>query len=142
MSKKKSPDSVRLRNSTAEFLIFAYQTGGDGVEVRVEDQTIWLSQKNMGQLFETTPENVLMHLKNIFADKELEEDSVAKVFLATAADGKNYKIKHYHLFSGRMEYPIINTESSNFNRCDHGSPPLGLRQQGRAWRRNYQSIRR
>ena len=97
MPKKKSPDSLRLRNSTAEFLTFAYQTGGDGVEVRVEDQTIWLSQKNMGQLFETTPENVLMHLKNIFADKELEEESVAKVFLATAADGKNYKIKHYNL---------------------------------------------
>jgi hypothetical protein len=57
MSKKKSTNSVRIRNSTAEFLTFAYQTGGDGVEVRVEDGTIWLSQKNMGLLFETTPEN-------------------------------------------------------------------------------------
>lgn len=85
MPKKKSPNSVRIRNSTAEFLTFAYQTGGDGVEVRVQDGTIWLSQKNMGLLFETTPENVLMHLKNIFAEKELAEDSVAKVFLATAA---------------------------------------------------------
>ena len=45
MPKKKSPNSVRLRNSTAEFLTFAYQTGGDGVEVRVENGTIWLSQK-------------------------------------------------------------------------------------------------
>lgn len=97
MPKKKSPNSVRIRNSTAEFLTFAYQTGGDGVEVRVQDGTIWLSQKNMGLLFETTPENVLMHLKNIFAGKELAEDSVAKVFLATAADGKNYRIKHYNL---------------------------------------------
>jgi hypothetical protein len=97
MPKKKSPNSVRIRNSTAEFLTFAYQKGGDGVEVRVEENTIWLSQKNMGQIFETTPENVLMHLKNIFSGKELAEDSVAKVFLATAADGKNYKIKHYNL---------------------------------------------
>lgn len=97
MPKKKSPNSVRIRNSTAEFLTFAYQTGGDGVEVRVQDGTIWLSQKNMGLLFETTPENVLMHLKNIFTDKELAEDSVAKVFLATADDGKNYRIKHYNL---------------------------------------------
>jgi hypothetical protein len=97
MPKKKSPNSVRLRNSTAEFLTFAYQTGGDGVEVRVQDSTIWLSQKNMGRLFETTPENVLMHLKNIFAETELSEDSVAKVFLATADDGKNYRIKHYNL---------------------------------------------
>jgi hypothetical protein len=45
MPKKKSPNSMRLRNSTAEFLTFAYQTGGDGVEVRVLDGTIWLSQK-------------------------------------------------------------------------------------------------
>jgi hypothetical protein len=97
MSKKKSPTSVRIRNSTSEFLTFAYQTGGDGVEVRVQDGTIWLSQKNMGLLFETTPENVLMHLKNIFAAQELAEDSVAKVFLATAADGKNYRIKHFNL---------------------------------------------
>lgn len=65
MPKKKSPHSVRIRNSTAEFLTFAYQTGGDGVEVRVEDGTIWLSQKNMGLLFETTPENILMHLNPI-----------------------------------------------------------------------------
>jgi hypothetical protein len=97
MSKKKSPTSVRIRNSTSEFLTFAYQTGGDGVEVRVQDGTIWLSQKNMGLLFETTPENVLMHLKNIFAAQELAVDSVAKVFLATAADGKNYRIKHFNL---------------------------------------------
>jgi len=97
MPKKPSPNSVRLRNSTAEFLTFAYQTGGDGVEVRVQEGTIWLSQKNMGMLFETTPENVLMHLKNIFASGELAEDSVAKVFLATAADGKNYRTKHYNL---------------------------------------------
>jgi hypothetical protein len=96
MPKKTSPNNVRIRNSTAEFLTFAYQTGGDGVEVRVQDGTIWLSQKNIGLLFATTPENVLMHLKNIFAGKELAEDSVAKVFLATAADGKTYRIKHYH----------------------------------------------
>ena len=48
MSKKKTPKSVRIRNSTAEFLTFAYQTGGDGVEVRVQEGTIWLSQNNMG----------------------------------------------------------------------------------------------
>ena len=89
---------MRIRNSTAEFLTFAYQTGGDGVEVRVEDGTIWLSQKNIGLLFETTPENVLMHLKNIFTGKKLAEDSVAKIFLATAADGKNYR----HMTEGQI----------------------------------------
>jgi hypothetical protein len=124
MPKKKSPDSLRLRNSTAEFLTFAYQTGGDGVEVRVEDQTIWLSQKGMAQLFETTPENALMHLRNIYAENELEEAATAKEFLVVQTEGKRQvqrQIKHYHLFSGRMEHPIINKESSNFNGCDHGS---------------------
>ena len=57
MPKKKSPNSVRIRNSAAEFLTFAYQTGGDGVEVRVQDGTIWLSQKNMGELFTTSSDN-------------------------------------------------------------------------------------
>jgi hypothetical protein len=49
MPKRKSPNSVRLRNRTAEFLTFTYQTGGDGVEVRVENGTIWLSQKKHGR---------------------------------------------------------------------------------------------
>ncbi|MCU0778075.1 MAG: virulence RhuM family protein [Akkermansiaceae bacterium] len=100
MSKKKSPNSLRLRNSTAEFLTFAYQTGGDGVEVRVQEGTIWLSQKGMAQLFETTPENVLMHLKNIYAACELEEAATAKDFLAVQTEGKRQvqrQIKHYNL---------------------------------------------
>lgn len=100
MPKKKSPKSVRLRNSTAEFLTFAYQTGGDGVEVRVQDGTIWLSQKNMGQLFETTPENVLMHLRRIFEDRELDEESTTKDFLAVQTEGRRQvqrNIKHYNL---------------------------------------------
>jgi len=97
MSDKKKKKSVQLRNSTAEFLIFSYQTGGDGVEVRVQDGTIWLSQKHMGSLFDTTPENVIMHLKNIFKEEELLSDSVTKEFLVTAADRKNYNVKHYNL---------------------------------------------
>ncbi|MDZ4200266.1 MAG: virulence RhuM family protein [Kiritimatiellia bacterium] len=102
MPKKKSPNSLRIRNSTAEFLTFAYQTGGDGVEVRVQDGTIWLSQKNMGLLFETTPENVLMHLKNIFAEKELHETATTKEFLAVQTEGKRQvqrSILHYNLDS-------------------------------------------
>ncbi len=88
MPKKPSPNSVRLRNCTAEFLTFAYQTGGDGVEARVRDGTIWLSQKNIGLLFETTPENVLVHLKNIFAESELSEAATAKEYLAVQTEGK------------------------------------------------------
>jgi hypothetical protein len=88
MPKKKSPNSVRIRNSTAEFLTFAYQTGGDGVEVRVQNGTIWLSQRNIGLLFETTPENALMHLKNVYAENELSESATTKEFLAVQTEGK------------------------------------------------------
>jgi hypothetical protein len=97
MPKKKSPNSVRLRNSTAEFLTFAYQTGGDGIEVRVQDGTIWLSQKSMSELFMTSSDNVGLHLKNIFKEGELGEESVTEEFSVTAADGKNYTVKHYSL---------------------------------------------
>jgi hypothetical protein len=97
MFKKRSPNSVRLRNSTAEFLTFAFQAGGDGVEVRVQNGTIWLSQKSMGELFMTSSDNIGLHLKNIFKEGELSAESVAEEFSATAADGKNYTVKHYSL---------------------------------------------
>jgi hypothetical protein len=93
----KGKRGLRIRNSTAEFLIFSYQTGGDGVEVRVQDGTIWLSQKLMGQLFDTSTDNIGLHLKNIFNEEELSADPVTEVFSVTAADGKNYKVKHYNL---------------------------------------------
>ena len=97
MPKKKSPNSVRIRNSTAEFLTFAYQTGGDGVEVRVQGGTIWLSQKNMGELFTTSTDNIGLHLKNIFKEGELNAESVTEEFSVTATDGKNYTVRHYNL---------------------------------------------
>ena len=97
MPKKKTPIRVHIRNSTAEFLTFAYQTGGDGVEVRVQDGTIWLSQKSMGLLFETSSDNISLHLKNIFKEGELNADSVTEDFSATATDGKNYTVRHYNL---------------------------------------------
>lgn len=103
MPKKKSPKSVRIRNSTAEFLTFAYQTGGDGVQVRVQDGMVWLSQKNIGQIFDTTPENVLMHLKNIYAENEISESATTKDFLAVQTEGKRQvqrNIQHYNLEGG------------------------------------------
>ena len=90
-------NKLQIRNSTAEFLTFVYQSKGDGVEVRVQDGTIWLSQKNMGLLFDTSSDNIGLHIRNIFNDNELSENSVTEVFSATASDGKNYQIKHYNL---------------------------------------------
>jgi hypothetical protein len=88
---------LRIRNSTAEFLIFSYQTGGNGVEVRVQDGTIWLSQKLMGRLFDTSSDNVGLHLKNIFKEEELQAEAVTEDFSVTASDGKNYRVKYYNL---------------------------------------------
>ena len=88
MPKKKSPNRVRIRNRTAEFLTFACQTGGDGVEVRVQNGTIWLSQKNLGELFMTSSDNIGLHLKNIFKEGELSAATVAEECSVTAADGK------------------------------------------------------
>ena len=85
------PKPLQIRNSAAEFLIFTKQAGENGIEVRVQDGTIWLSQKLMAALFDCTAENVIIHLKNIFAEGELNEISVTKDFLVTASDGKNYK---------------------------------------------------
>jgi hypothetical protein len=90
-------NKLQIRNSTAEFLTFAYQSKGDGVEVRVQNGTIWLSQKTMGLLFDTSSDNIGLHLKNIFNSNELPENSVTEIFSATASDGKNYQVKHYNL---------------------------------------------
>ena len=93
---KKSPIH-QMRNSTAEFLIFTNQTNENGIEVRLQDETIWLSQKLIATLFDCSTDNISLHLKNIFIDGELDKDAVTEEFSATAADGKNYKTKHYNL---------------------------------------------
>jgi hypothetical protein len=94
MAKK---DSLTIRNSAAEFLIFTNQAGGDGIEVRVQNETIWLSQKRMAALFDCSTDNISLHLKNIFKENELDENAVTEEFSVAASDGKNYKTKHYNL---------------------------------------------
>jgi len=67
------------------------------IEVRVEDETVWLTQSQMSELFQTTRNNITLHVSNIFKEKELVEFSVSKESLLTAADGKKYKTKFYNL---------------------------------------------
>ncbi|MCD6206435.1 MAG: virulence RhuM family protein [Methanosarcinales archaeon] len=93
----KKDKRLQIRNSTAEFLIFTTQSGADGIEVRYEDETIWLTQKLMAALFDVTIPTVNEHLKNIFASEELQQDSVIRKFRTTAADGKNYNTNFYNL---------------------------------------------
>ena len=94
MTKKKK---LQIRNSTAEFFIFTNQAKDDGIEVRVQNEMIWLSQKLMGTLFDCSTDNISLHLKNIFKENELDENSVTEEFSVTASDGKTYKTKHYNL---------------------------------------------
>ena len=89
--------TLKIRNSTVEFLTFTIQAQEDGIEVRLQDETIWLSQKLMGVLFECTSDNISLHLKHIFQEGELEESSVTEYFSATASDGKNYRTRFYNL---------------------------------------------
>ena len=67
------------------------------IEVRVEDETVWLTQQQMADLFETTRINITLHIGNIFREHELDSDSVCKESLLTAADGKRYRTKFYNL---------------------------------------------
>ena len=86
-----------IRNSTAEFLIFTGQAGEQSIEARYEDETIWLTQKLMAELFAVDVRTVSEHLKNIFQSSELLEDSVIRKFRNTATDGKSYVTQFYNL---------------------------------------------
>ena len=80
--------------------IFMTADGQAQLQVALEQETVWLSQAQMGQLFNTSPENVLMHLQNIFKDDELEESATTKEFLVVRQEGKRQvrrRIKHYNL---------------------------------------------
>jgi hypothetical protein len=81
----------------SQFLIYAAEDGRLSIEVRLQGETAWLTQAHMATLFQTTIPNINMHLGNIFAEGELQASSVIQEFLTTAADGKNYRTKHYNL---------------------------------------------
>ncbi|MBA5249027.1 MAG: hypothetical protein FE834_05770, partial [Gammaproteobacteria bacterium] len=89
--------TLSIKNATAEFLIFTTQAGEDNISVRAKNDTVWLTQKLMAQLFECSTDNISLHLKNIFQASELDENSVTEDFSVTASDGKNYNTKHYNL---------------------------------------------
>ena len=88
---------IQIRNSTAEFLIFTGQEGTGGIEVRVADDTVWLTQKLLAELFDKGRSTITEHLKNIFATGELLEAAVCRDFRQTAEDGKAYNTRFYNL---------------------------------------------
>lgn len=87
-----------LNSSSAEIVIYKNSENPDfQIEVRVEDETVWLTQAQMAELFDTTRNNITLHIGNVFKEKELKQNSVSKDSLLTALDGKKYKTKFYNL---------------------------------------------
>ena len=86
-----------IRSSAAEYLTFVAASGQGGVEAVYADENVWLTQKMLGQLYDVNVRTVSEHLKKIFSDSELQEDSVIRKFRITAADGKTYNTQHYKL---------------------------------------------
>ncbi len=87
-------ETLIMRSS---LLFYQTEDGKQRIEVRLEEETVWLTQRLMSELFQTTPENITIHLKNIFSEGELDPNSVTKKSLVTARDGKNYRTKLYRL---------------------------------------------
>ncbi|WP_346670001.1 virulence RhuM family protein [uncultured Subdoligranulum sp.] len=88
-----------IRSSAAEYLTFVAATGdgADSIEMRYEDENIWLTQKMMATLYDVSVSAINQHLKNIFEDGELDKKAVIKKYLITASDGKQYNTNHYNL---------------------------------------------
>ncbi len=82
---------------TSPVLIYQSEDGRTKLDVRIEDLTVWLNQKQLAELFVKAKGTISEHIKHIFEDKELEEDSVVRLFRTTAPDGKRYEVAHYNL---------------------------------------------
>ena len=87
---------LQIRNSTVEFLVFTNQDSKNSIEVRIEDETVWLTQKLTATLFDVNVRTISEHLQNIFSSNELEKKSVIRKFRTTASDGKNYNTQFYN----------------------------------------------
>jgi hypothetical protein len=95
--KKNAPKDTFADPNGGEILLYQTEDGKTRVEVRLREETVWLNQKQLAELFQTSVPNINMHIKNIFQEGELGPDSVIQDFLITAADGKNYRTKFYNL---------------------------------------------
>ncbi len=89
-------ESKKVQSNT-EFLLYQSKDGQIHIETRLENETIWLNQKQLADLFQTTVQNINIHIKNIFDEHELKPNSVIKDYLITALDSKSYTTKHYNL---------------------------------------------
>ena len=96
-SPPKKTEVSLVRSSAAEYLTFVAASGQVGVEAVYADESIWVTQKMMGTLYDVETQTINYHLKKVFSDSELEEASVIRKFRITAAYGKRYDTQYYKL---------------------------------------------
>ena len=89
--------------TSSQILLYKTDDGHSRIEVRLENETVWLSQKLMAELFQVTVPTINEHVKNIFKDRELQQNSVIRKFRITAADGKSYLTNFYNIESDPIE---------------------------------------
>ncbi len=92
-----SQEDEDIVSQRGEILFYQAEDGTTRLECRFEDETIWLSQAMLCELYQKSKATISEHLKNIFQDNELQEDSVVRFFRTTATDGKEYNVKHFNL---------------------------------------------
>lgn len=99
MAEKRKKEEITIRSSAAEYLTYVASVGDmeNSVEMRYEDENIWLTQKMMAMLYNVDVRTINYHVKKIFHDSELAENSVIRKFRITAEGGKNYNTNHYSL---------------------------------------------
>ncbi len=122
----------------SENQLLIYQTESGAIEVQLEQDTLWLTQAQMGDVFDTTPENVLKHLKNTYKPNELEESSTTKDFLVVRQGGKGQvkgKLKHYNLDAIiSVGYRVNSRQGTQFRIWATGRLPDHLVQDRRDYR--------
>lgn len=82
---------------SGDFLIYQTENGVTKIDVRIQDDTVWLTQQQMAELYQSSKSNVSEHIKHIFEDGELAEEAVVRKIRTTASDGKNYSVTYYNL---------------------------------------------
>lgn len=104
-------------DNNGEIIIYQTDDGSTHIDVKMEDETVWLTQAQLVQLYQTSKSNVSEHIKHIFEEGELEENAVVRKFRTTAADGKNYNTTYYNLdMIISLGYRIKSSIATNFRR--------------------------
>jgi len=122
MSKEQN---LRIRNSTAEFLIFSRQAGENSIEVRVEDETVWLTQKLIGVLFEVTVPTVSEHLAYIYQQGELTKEATIRKFRIVQKEGNRDVSRNVDFYrTGCSNRTLISRSNDCWKRTEGKGPAL------------------